>query len=94
MFRRTPETKLLIGSVKTNVGHGEAASGISSVLKSTFALERGQIPPTYGLKNVNPKLKANERHISIPTELTAWPGPSSQVRRIGKSHLPVSCMPS
>ncbi|KAJ5952075.1 uncharacterized protein N7479_010488 [Penicillium vulpinum] len=83
VFHRTPENPLMIGSVKSNVGHSEAASGISSVIKSTLALERGQIPPTHGLRNINPKLKVEERNIKIPTELTAWPSRSSRAKRIG-----------
>ncbi|KAK0615695.1 hypothetical protein B0T17DRAFT_656801 [Bombardia bombarda] len=83
VFQPTRDSPLLIGAVKTNVGHSEAASGISSVIKATLAIERGQIPGTYGLKNINPKLKLEERNISIPTELTAWPDRPSRVRRIG-----------
>ncbi|CAG8978206.1 hypothetical protein HYALB_00011441 [Hymenoscyphus albidus] len=83
VFPRTAERPLLIGSVKTNVGHSETASGISSVIKASMALERGKIPPTYGLKNINPKLKVEERHISIPTELIKWPEYASDVRYIG-----------
>ncbi|CAG8953714.1 hypothetical protein HYFRA_00006603 [Hymenoscyphus fraxineus] len=83
VFPRTAERPLLIGSVKTNVGHSEAASGISSVIKASMALERGKIPPTYGLKNINPKLKVKERHISIPTEMIKWPEYASDVRYIG-----------
>jgi acyl transferase domain-containing protein len=41
--------------VKTNVGHSEAASGLTSILKVTKAFENGKIPPTYGVKKVNPK---------------------------------------
>lgn len=84
VFQRLPQDPLLIGAVKSNVGHSEAASGISSIIKSSMALERGKIPPTYGLKNINPKLRVEERNISIPTELTAWPGSPSRVRRAGK----------
>ncbi|KAI0401620.1 reducing type I polyketide synthase 10 [Xylaria palmicola] len=83
VFPRTAQRPLLIGSVKTNVGHSEAASGISSVIKATMALERGFIPPTYGLKNINPKLRVEERNIKIPTELTKWPEYVSRVRCIG-----------
>ncbi|KAL4746292.1 hypothetical protein BDW72DRAFT_207477 [Aspergillus terricola var. indicus] len=82
VFQRTVETPLLLGSVKSNVGHSEAASGISSIIKSTLALERGQIPPTHGLTAINPKLRIEERHFSIPTELTSWPDRAG-VRRIG-----------
>ena len=87
VFQRNSQHPLLIGSVKSNVGHSEAASGISSVLKATMALERGQIPPTHGLKNINPKLKVDERHFSIPTELMAWPDSPNRVRRIGKHQI-------
>ncbi|KIA75504.1 reducing type I polyketide synthase [Aspergillus ustus] len=83
VFKRTPENPLLIGSVKSNVGHSEAASGISSIIKSTMALENGRIPGTYGLVNVNPKLKVEERNFSIPTSLTAWPERTLGNRRIG-----------
>ena len=84
VFKRTPEDPLFIGAVKSNVGHSEAASGISSVIKTTLALERAQIPPTHGLKNINPKLEIQRRNISIPTGLEAWPGDPSRIRRVGK----------
>lgn len=82
VFQRSIEQPLYIGSVKSNVGHSEAASGISSVVKATLALENGRIPPTYGLKNVNPKLKLDERNFKIPTETIEWPD-ETRVRRIG-----------
>lgn len=71
--------------VKTNVGHSEAASGISSVIKTTLALEKSLIPATVGLKNPNPKLKTEECAIDIPTSLTPWPVKSfglDPVRRV------------
>ncbi|KAK4222721.1 acyl transferase/acyl hydrolase/lysophospholipase [Podospora fimiseda] len=83
VFQRQGKDPLIIGAVKTNVGHSEAASGITSVIKSTLALEKGQIPPTHGVKNINPKLKIEERNISIPTELVSWPEIPGRVRRAG-----------
>lgn len=41
--------------VKTNVGHSEAASGLTAVIKAILAFENAKIPPTYGVKNLNPK---------------------------------------
>ena len=84
VFNRVSKPPLVIGSVKSNVGHSEAASAISSVIKSILAIERGQIPPTHGLKNINPKLKVEERNISIPTEMAPWPENQSGVRRVGE----------
>jgi len=46
---------LLIGSVKTNVGHSEGASGLTSILKVVTAFEKGKIPPSHGVVNINPK---------------------------------------
>ncbi|KAL9116631.1 MAG: hypothetical protein Q9187_006844, partial [Circinaria calcarea] len=63
----------LIGSVKTNLGHSEAVSGISSVIKVSLALENGLLPATIGIKNINPELKVAERNIEVVTELRPWP---------------------
>ncbi|KAI2643562.1 reducing type I polyketide synthase 10 [Xylaria nigripes] len=83
VFQRQGKKPLMIGAVKSNIGHSEAASGISSIIKTTLAMERGQIPGTYGLKNINPKLKVEERNFSIPTELTSWPDSPFRLRRVG-----------
>lgn len=69
------EAPLLIGSVKTNLGHSEAASGIASIIKTTTALEQGLIPATIGLKTLNPNIKAREWNVKIVTEQTPWPQP-------------------
>ncbi|KAL6855655.1 polyketide synthase [Trichoderma novae-zelandiae] len=64
---------LRIGSVKTNMGHSEAASGLTSIIKVALAFEHGVIPPTYGVKNLNPKLRLKERNMKVLTEAEAWP---------------------
>lgn len=64
---------LLIGSVKTNFGHGEAVSGLTSIIKSTLALENMVIPPTIGIQNLNPHLKLDERNMKVVTDLKPWP---------------------
>ncbi|KAL7931844.1 polyketide synthase [Trichoderma chlorosporum] len=64
---------LRIGSVKTNMGHSEAASGLTSIIKVALAFEHGVIPPTYGVKTLNPKLKLKERNMKVLTEVEAWP---------------------
>jgi acyl transferase domain-containing protein len=43
--------------VKTNLGHSEAASGLTSIIKVALAFEHGIIPASYGVKNLNPKCK-------------------------------------
>ena len=73
--------------VKTNVGHSEAASGISSVIKTTLALEKSKIPGTVGLKDINPKLKVVEWNIEIPTTLTPWPAGYSRSNSIRRASI-------
>ncbi|RYO96329.1 hypothetical protein DL764_007495 [Monosporascus ibericus] len=64
---------LLIGAVKTNIGHSEAASGLSAVIKATLAFENGKIPPTYGLTKLNPKLNLDVLNLKVATEVEEWP---------------------
>jgi acyl transferase domain-containing protein len=47
---------LLLGSVKTNIGHTETASGLASIIKVVLALEKGYIPPHINFEKPNPKL--------------------------------------
>ena len=71
----------LIGSVKTNLGHSEAASAISSIMKVTMAMEHKIIPETVGVKNVNPKIKLEDWNVEIVTNPTAWP--NCDIKRAG-----------
>jgi acyl transferase domain-containing protein len=64
---------LLVGSNKPNVGHGEAVSGLTSIIKATLALENKLIPPTTGIQTLSPDLKLAERNIGIVQHLTPWP---------------------
>jgi acyl transferase domain-containing protein len=70
--RKSP---LLIGSVKPNLGHSEAASALSSIFKVVLALENGVLPATIGLENVNPEIRTEEWNMRIVTEAEPWPSP-------------------
>ncbi|PGH13809.1 hypothetical protein AJ79_03377 [Helicocarpus griseus UAMH5409] len=72
---------LRIGSVKTNIGHTEAASGLASVIKAPLAMERGVIPPTINFETPNPKLALDEWHLKVATELEKWPAGPGGIRR-------------
>ncbi|KAK2616630.1 hypothetical protein QQS21_000453 [Conoideocrella luteorostrata] len=60
-----------IGSVKTNLGHSEATSGITSVIKVVLAMEKGAIPPTINLETMNPKISCF--NVEIVRSLMPWP---------------------
>ncbi|KAK2728132.1 beta-ketoacyl synthase domain-containing protein [Colletotrichum kahawae] len=79
--RRTTQGALRVGSVKTNIGHTEATSGLASVIKVVLAMERGKIPPTINFEKPNPKLALEEWRIKVATELEDWPeGPHGLMR--------------
>ncbi|KAI1350311.1 polyketide synthase [Xylaria sp. FL0043] len=64
---------LKIGSVKSNLGHSEAASGLTSLIKVAMAFEMGKIPPTYGVRVLNPKLNLSKANMSVVMEVEDWP---------------------
>ncbi len=70
---RPKDQPLLVGSVKTNIGHLEAAAGIAGLIKAVLALHQGQIPPHLHFQRPNPYIRWNELPIKIPTVLTPWP---------------------
>ncbi|OBT75234.1 Type I Iterative Polyketide synthase (PKS) [Pseudogymnoascus sp. 05NY08] len=64
---------LLVGSVKTNVGHTETTSGLASIIKVALALEKGQIPPSANFEKPNEEIDLDDWHMKIPTKLEEWP---------------------
>ncbi|KAL7916704.1 polyketide synthase [Trichoderma velutinum] len=62
-----------ITSVKPNLGHGEGASGITSLIKSVLALEHQTIPPNIKFSKPNPNIPFKERNLTVPVEPTPWP---------------------
>ncbi|OQU98243.1 polyketide product template domain-containing protein isoform 1 [Cladophialophora immunda] len=83
--QRPPDRPLYLGSVKANVGHGEAASGITALVKILLMLENDLIPPHCGIKgSINhnfPDLRARNVHISLGRE-TPWKRPQGGKRRM------------
>ncbi|KAI0385542.1 polyketide synthase PksD [Hypomontagnella monticulosa] len=80
VFRSSRSSKdpLYIGSVKANIGHTEGVSGLASILKCIFILERGVIPPNALFEKLNPKINAKQNNFQIPTVCTPWPTPGSR----------------
>ncbi|KAL8872794.1 MAG: hypothetical protein Q9174_001638 [Haloplaca sp. 1 TL-2023] len=74
--RRNKKQPLHIGAVKANVGHGEAAAGVTAFIKVLCMLRENAIPPHIGIKNeINPGFPKDmdKRNIHIPFETTPWP---------------------
>jgi acyl transferase domain-containing protein/NADPH:quinone reductase-like Zn-dependent oxidoreductase/short-subunit dehydrogenase len=69
---RNPKRPVALGSVKTNLGHLEAASGMAGLLKVVLMLGHGQIPPHLHLKQPSAHIAWENYPFVIPTKLTDW----------------------
>jgi acyl transferase domain-containing protein/acyl carrier protein len=70
---RTPERPCLLGSVKTNVGHLEAAAGVVGLIKTALSLHHRLIPPTPHFKQLNPLIRDAGFPLRVPQQLERWP---------------------
>ncbi|GIF02529.1 type I polyketide synthase [Actinoplanes siamensis] len=68
--RRCP---LLIGSVKSNLGHLEAAAGVAGLVKAVLSLEHGVIPPTAHFRSPNPRIDFGRLGLAVVAEPTPLP---------------------
>lgn len=66
-------TRLVLGSVKTNVGHMEAAAGVASVIKVALALHHGAIPPNREFNEWNPRIAQPGFAMEVARDMVAWP---------------------
>jgi acyl transferase domain-containing protein/SAM-dependent methyltransferase len=69
---RPASSPLAIGSIKTNVGHLEAAAGVAGLLKVVLALRHREIPPHLHLQEKNPHIDWASFAITVPTTATPW----------------------
>ncbi len=89
-FRSTTDARQFcaLGSVKGNIGHLDAASGVASLIKTALALRHGQIPPSLHCQTPNPALHLEESPFYLNTELRPWPREKTP-RRAGVSSFGV-----
>ncbi|BAZ43873.1 polyketide synthase type I [Chondrocystis sp. NIES-4102] len=64
--------KIALGSVKTNIGHLDAAAGIAGLIKTVLALKHQQIPPSLHFQHPNPKIDFANSPFYVNTQLQAW----------------------
>jgi phthiocerol/phenolphthiocerol synthesis type-I polyketide synthase A len=81
---RAEDSPLLMGAIKTNLGHTEAAAGIAGFIKTVLAVQRGQIPPNQGFQSPNPHIPFANLRMKVVDTQTEWPD-RGHPRRAGVS---------
>lgn len=64
---------LLVGSVKTNIGHLEAAAGIAGLIKLALSIEAGALPPSLHFSNPNPHIDFQSLNVQVVDSYRDWP---------------------
>ncbi len=81
---RDPDRPLVIGSVKTNIGHLEAAAGVAGFLKVVLALQHEAIPKHLNFKDPNPFIEWKNLPVAVARDAKPWPR-GTRPRRAGVS---------
>ncbi|KAL8872489.1 MAG: hypothetical protein Q9174_001891 [Haloplaca sp. 1 TL-2023] len=69
---RSPDKPLIVGSLKSNIGHLEAASGLAAMVKTIMALEKNVIPPNFDFQTPNEDIPMEKWNIKVPTSIQHW----------------------
>ncbi|WP_433684725.1 SDR family NAD(P)-dependent oxidoreductase [Nocardia sp. CA-119907] len=80
---------LLIGSIKTNIGHAEGAAGIAGVMKALLMLQHGEIPPSLHFHTPSPHIAWDELPIEVVVRRRPWPV-TGRRRTVGVSSFGMS----
>ncbi len=81
---RPQSAPLLIGALKSNLGHLEAAAGIAGFIKAVLAVQRGHIPANRNFQAPNPHIPFEDLGLKVVDKATDWPA-AGQPRRAGVS---------
>ncbi len=87
VFREQTKKKQFcaIGSVKTNIGHLDAAAGVAGLIKTALALHYKQIPPSINFEKPNPEIDFEDSPFFVNTVLREWKTEDGSPRRAGLS---------
>jgi phthiocerol/phenolphthiocerol synthesis type-I polyketide synthase B len=81
---RSEKSPLLVGALKSNIGHLEAAAGIAGFIKAVMAVDRGEIPANLNFKSPNPYIPFDQLRLKVVAEHQDWPS-VTRARRAGVS---------
>lgn len=84
-YDRDPDNPLLIGSVKTNIGHLEAAAGVAAIIKVLLSMQHEIIPQHLNFQTPSPEIPWDRLPLKVVSSAMKWPDKEARPKRAGIS---------
>ena len=77
---RALDQSCCIGSIKTNIGHTEAAAGVAGLIKTALSISHRELPPSLNFETPNPEIPFEQLGLRVQTQLEPWPNTDGPAR--------------